>query len=376
MLNIDYVISINLDGNSGKEKASREKAFFLKKKGKNVKIYSLHNKKNAILACKLISMFFLEIRYLFLKLINRNKPDIIFTRSFFEFGTYIVGKTFNIPVIRELHADFQNEAKILFKNNPLMLFFSKIYGKYELFFIKKSNGLIFNNERLEKYAHKMYGLQNIHTIAISNGCNTEQFYHIEKKYAREMLNLSKDQKYLLFIGSISKWHGVEFLLKMQEKIHNQNSEINLLLVGGANPDYLNYLKKNFQSKGVLYTGSVEYEKALLYINAADICLVSVNDIRISPGSPIKLFDYISCGCPVIVQEKTEGYSDIVEKYNIGATTNFSDSEKASYDVQQFLGEANFTYYLNNNRKVALESLNWNNIITQWLKFSEKLLVNE
>ena len=62
------------------------------------------------------------------------------------------------------------------------------------------------------------------------------------------------------------------------------------------------------------------------IIAADACLLPVKNNRISPGSPLKLYDYISNNKPVIAEDII-GYSDEVLKYNFGLSVNFEKTKE-------------------------------------------------
>ncbi len=368
---IDYVVDIGLDGFSGKGKGSKEKAKKLIQTGKDVQIWSLKKNKARSLS-KLFHMFWLELSYLTHAISRKTKPDVIFTRSFFGFGTWITGKLYKAPVIREVHGDLWGELKLLFSNRKYLLPFLWAAHRYTLFFIKRSDGLIFNNSKLEDYFRIRYSIDHEKTVTIPNGCNTSHFFPIETKLAREKLSLEPDKKYLLFIGSVSKWHGVHFLIDIQKVINRTREDVVLLVVGGHDFSESEKLKSLTSEKNIVFTGKVPYNEALLYINAADVCLVPVNNIRVSPGSPIKLYDAVSCGKPVITQVNTPGYSDITEKHNLGATCDFPVSEQAAAEIIEFLDNANYEYFLEHNRKVAVNHLDWDIRINQWLQFAAKI----
>lgn len=201
--NIDYLIDITLSGHSGKEKASKEKANRLLEKGKEVQIWSLRRTWRFALV-KVINMFWLEAKYLLVFLLRRNKPDVIFTRSVFSFGSWAAGKLFKVPVIREVHADLWGEFKLLFSHKKFFLPLLWVIHKYVTFFIKRADGLIFNNVRLEDYFVNTYSLNKLRTTTIPNGCDTNRFYPVDREKACSKLNLDHKSKYMLFIGEVSK----------------------------------------------------------------------------------------------------------------------------------------------------------------------------
>jgi glycosyltransferase involved in cell wall biosynthesis len=370
LLNIDYLVDINLRGSSGKEKGSGEKALRLKEKGGTVRVFSIKSTK-ARSVSKFASMFWLEFKYLLKGVFEKYKPDVIFTRSTLAFGTWATGKIYNIPVIREVHSDFWDEINILYQGKRFYLTLFYLIHKYNLFFLKRSNGIIFNNTRLQQHFIDKYNIPAERTTTIPNGCDTKRFYPIDKAAARQQLSLDYNTTYLLFIGSVSRWHGVEYILKAQQLINQKRKDVALLVVGGHDLSEAEELKEKYENEHTPFIGKVAYEKALLYINAADVCLIPVNDIRVSPGSPIKLYDAVSCGKPVITQSNTPGYSDITQKYKIGIACDFLDSKNAAAVILDFFTQVDLDYYSSHNRNVALNHLDWDIRIGQWLDFAMK-----
>ncbi|MCF7804200.1 MAG: glycosyltransferase [Candidatus Marinimicrobia bacterium] len=367
-LNIDYIASININGNSGKEKATGEKLSALESSQHSVDSFVLR-KESSTLITKLFVIIFLELNYLFKKIFSKNPPDLIFTRSTFGFSEYIIGNLFHVPVIREIHGDFIDEANIFFEKNRVLKLFSVLYSKYINFFLKKSNGIIFNNDLLEKHFTDNYRLNGIQKITISNGCSIDKFYPIDPSIARLKLGLDPDIIYLLFIGSVNKWHGVEYLIDTQNEISSLSNRFRLLIVGANENSYVNKLKgKSSANRDIIFKGRVSADESLLYINASNISLIPVNPVRVSPGSPLKLFDTIACGKPVITQINTPGYSDITQKYNIGYTCNFFKPRESALKIIEISKKIDYEEFRNHNRLVAEKYLSWNKIIEKWISF--------
>lgn len=381
-MNIDYAVSFSVEGDSGKNKATREKARNLKLLSNNFSFYTLDNIMSFGIKNKLFKMmriFLFEIYYFFYTLINikNRKPDIIYSRNFFGFGPWLISNIFNITWIKEQHGDNFEEMKLLHGTSKIKLFLYKLLEKYGLFFLKKTDGIIFNNPLLEESFIKKFNINNYtKTISIYNGSNTNDFFPIATEKAKKKLHLNNSYDYFLFIGSISKWHGVDLLLKTMncffENYKSTSKKVKLLIVGGKNNDYYHSLKNKYQSDDIIFTGRVPVKKAKYYINASKICFLPVKNNRTSPGSPLKLYDYISCGKPVISQSNTKGYSNIVENYNLGVSCDFYNSQKSANIINDFYKSFNEKKYLINNRKAAEEELNWSNVIENWISFANEI----
>ena len=373
---VDYVISIDLEGSSGKEKASREKSQIISSKY-NGRIYSVSYTKTSSYIYRIWLFFYLELSYFLLSFSRIKKPDIIISRSVFCFGVYLSGKIHSIPVVREVHGVIEDEAGQIFKSK-LLISIIKLYSYYLNFFIRNSDGIIFNHPTLMKYYINKLNINIDKTPCMYqyNGCNTIDFYHQDRDYAIRELGLDHSKKYLIFLGSVSKWHGVELLLEVFKKINIVNEEVILLIVGSANVKYLDTLIEDCHGiKNIIFVGSVDIETAKTYLNASSISMIPVADNRISPGSPLKLFDSISCGIPVVVQEDTLGYSDVVEDYGIGISCDFRNTDKAANTILNFMN-TNCEKFRIHNIEISKSELSWDSAIYNWIQFCKKeVLVN-
>ena len=103
------------------------------------------------------------------------------------------------------------------------------------------------------------------------------------------------------------------------------------------------------------------------IKVADACLLPVKNNRVSPGSPLKLYDYIVNDAWVIAQENTNGYSDEVDTYGIGIVTDFTNPQKARNDILNFLTT------LSDSPKYPSVDLSWNIRMSEWITIIENFI---
>jgi len=368
---IDYVISIPLNEISGKSKATLEKIDALIRSDNEVRVFYL--KPTSSKSAKLLSMLILEINYFIKTSLSKNKPDLVFTRSYFCFGTWLVERLYSAKVIREVHANFYDEAKILFEDQPIKLAFSKLYEAYINYFINSSSGVIFNNPLLEGYYKRHILKSTVKTTSIYNGANTDLFKPRPIDEARNALDYKFEakKKHLLFLGSVSKWHGVEHLLNTFRELEQERDDVVLLIVGGGNQDYLTKLENNYcDLKNIVFIGPVPTDKAERYINSADACVLPSANNRVSPGSPLKLYDYAACGKPIISQENLPGYSDVIETHDLGTTVDYMNPKSAAKKISTYIDTYDCNRILKHNRDVTLTKLSWDIVIKHWLEFSQ------
>lgn len=368
---LDYVVSVRSEGHSGKEKATAEKISALRRAIRVVNVYQIDG--YLLWFSPTIASFFLECRYFFCNIFSKQKPEVIITRSIWGFGTYLVSKVRRVPVIHELHADFLDEAKILFKGKKLVL--AKLLYRWSLFFLSRSSGIIFNNSRLEAYYKEKLPNISAPFIVVQNGTDVAAFYPMDQKAAQRRLGLDPHYKYLLFLGSMNPWHGVNYVLEVFRKVitYYGSDSYRLLLVGGGGSMDSMANDTSGHCTTVIVTGIVGHRTAKDYIASADLCLAPVCDRRVSPGSPLKLFDYAACGRPIAAQANVPGYGDVVTSYGLGISVDFTAPSEAAGKIVKFVCSGSFSHFQRYNRQVAEDHFGWSNVISKWLVFSDYVI---
>ncbi|MCC5943256.1 MAG: glycosyltransferase family 4 protein [Balneolaceae bacterium] len=374
-VNIDFSVSFYLDdGVGGKRKATIAKSKQIEKLSDNYHFVSL----NKIVA-KFIGVYFTAVFTELFHSINimfrNNKPNIIFVRTFFGFFYNWIGKLYNIKIIREVHTEFKDDTKIIFKKNYIKKKLGILVNYFEIKSLKKADGVIFNNPDLEDYFIDTYGLDRDKTISIYNACDPDEFYPADRMEARQKLGLpqGKNDIILLFIGSAIQWHGLEYLIDVFDKIRKKHPNYFLYVVGLTDSDYNLKLKETYSGmKNLHLVDRVPTDKARFFINAADICMVTTAKILISQGSPTKLYDFIACGKPIITQKDVTGYGSVVDEHNLGFSVDFMNTEKAAKEIITFINNTDLKKLSEHNRKKAVEELNWANAINKWINFSKQL----
>lgn len=373
-INIDFSVSFHVDdGVGGKRKASLAKSKHLEEMSNVYHFVSLNKTISNIIGVYFTAVF-TELIHVIKILFRKEKPDILFLRTFFGFFYNWLGKILEIKVIREVHTEFNDDAKIIFKQNYLKQKLGKLVNYLEIKSLRKADGVIFNNPDLEEYFIDNYGLQSDITTSIYNACDPDEFYPADKIQARKQLGLNHDENdiLLLFIGSAIQWHGLEYLIDVFKIIKEKKSNYYLYIVGLTDSDYNTHLKNTYKNVPKLHlVNRVSTERARLYINSADVCMVTTAKILISQGSPTKLYDFIACGKPIITQKDVRGYGSVVDEHNLGHSVDFMNPDEAADEIIDFLNHSDLGKLSDHNRKKAVEELNWANAMKKWIDFAKQ-----
>ncbi|MHB8656955.1 MAG: glycosyltransferase family 4 protein [Solirubrobacteraceae bacterium] len=104
-----------------------------------------------------------------------------------------------------------------------------------------------------------------------------------------------------FVGLFYPWHGVRFLAEAFGLLHERHSDARLLLVGdGEELPVVKAVLERHQALGAThFTGLVARADAPRYMAAADVLVSPHADIHRFIGSPIKLFEYMAAGKPIV-----------------------------------------------------------------------------
>lgn len=140
-----------------------------------------------------------------------------------------------------------------------------------------------------------------------HGVNPEMFRPVNKRYARKEINvdLSSNGTVMGFVGSFKEYHCLNVLLRAVSELLDDGFEIQLLLVGdGPQRETLERLASRLGIRdSVSFTGFIRHEEVGVYMSACDV-LYGVIDPG-HWGSPMKVYEYLACGRPVIAFDSKE-----------------------------------------------------------------------
>ena len=175
---------------------------------------------------------------------------------------------------------------------------SKFYNKI----LEKISGLVVISKGLKDDFANYY---NGPITVAPDGVDIEEFdIKVNKKEAREKLGLPLDKKIIIYTGHLYKWKGADLLLETADSFQEDNL---FVFVGGTDLD-VRIFKEKAEKVGlanILILGHKHHGEIPLYLKAADCAvLVGKKTERISDKytSPLKMFEYMASGCPIVAQD--------------------------------------------------------------------------
>ncbi|MDI9395919.1 MAG: glycosyltransferase family 4 protein [Euryarchaeota archaeon] len=328
---------------------------------------------------------FIRLTYLtfLLKMMRKYSFDIVYIRTdagiYASLG-YIVTKIFTNRVVYEVNGiTFEEQQLVRNELSGRKLKTSeniKIkFRKYkEILMWKRADSIIAVTSYIKKYLIQ-YQIDEYKINVIENGANTELFKPIDKCVAREQVGLDQKYRYICFVGNLAPWQGLEFLIAAAPLILKEYINTRFLVVGdGVMKEKWMQLAEDL---GVLneciFTGSVPYEIVPTYINAADVCVVPKKPIK-SGYSPLKLYEYMACGKPIIAT-RTDGF-ELLEEINAGILVNPENPVEFANSTLMLLNNSELMWNMGNSgRKYVIENHSWDGIAKKVMAVCNNLIKN-
>ena len=362
-MNVALVYGIRVAPTSGKAKGSYEKIAAFNDNA-NCRVFTIEQRVTNSILCSI----FAEISFA-VAVLKGYRPNVIYARSFFCLCVLAVAKCINAKIIFDIHADLSDESRILYRPYSISALASRILNILMLFVYYRADGLVFNTIELADYYQKERGFEKKPVFVSNNGCDSKK----DPAPTEDVwLPLDGHKISFVFVGSISPWHGVEKLVYFISELQRLQNDFSLTLtIVGPKRRSLNDLVNRLSLQNVInFAGEVTSEISDQIILDHDYCVVTSGFERVSPGSPLKLYDYVRCGRPVLAQAGFSCYGDLVESLDIGYALNFESPPKAA---AQFLSNIQFHKFSSIGLKhIARSNFDWSIRVTALLKFFDTI----
>jgi glycosyltransferase involved in cell wall biosynthesis len=129
--------------------------------------------------------------------------------------------------------------------------------------------------------------------------------------------LGLDRDYIGFVGSFYRYQGLQCLLDAMVIIKRTIPSAHLLLVGDG--EAVRELKQQADhlalNPWITWAGRIPYQEIPTWIGAMTLCVAPFRGDR-GETSPVKIFDYLACGKPVIASAIPSVSATFVEEAGV------------------------------------------------------------
>lgn len=316
---------LNLFNNQNESKNIEQ--FFINQRSKGLEMFSFPNSDFDIMQsdfyseADIINLHWVTDFLDYTSFFEKNKKPVVWTlhdMNPFSGGEHYEEKylgidTFGFPIRRVV----TDEEKRIFKKNI----------KIKKQAVAKTDNLtiVVPSEWLAAQARASEVFKNKPVFCIPYGLDSETYAPRDKNYSREILNISKDKKVILFVADSmdNKRKGFIFLKKAFEQLENSN--LVLCSVGNKN--------SNFDSiDGIFELGTI-YDERLMSIaySAADVFVIP----SLMDNLPNTVLESLMCGTPVI-GFPVGGITDMIQNGVNGFITEEISVDSLVETINKFL----------------------------------------
>jgi len=302
---------------------------------------------------------------------QRNKKYKVLENFFFSFYRFIL-MTYIFHLLLKYKFDIiverSNEkgigvipAKLLGASAVVEVLY-KSYTKLQLKLADKiiaNSAEIVPNEFRNKVVEKHWGVDST-----SFKYDAEGAKEVRKKYGLE------NKKVVVYVGVLSKGHGPDILIEVAEKLRD---DVMFLMVGKD----LELLREEAEKRGVanrfVFTGFVKHGEVPKYISAADVAvapyrLTEFMKRKKIPAhmSPIKVFEYMACGKPVVAGD-IGIVRELIMETKCGLIAKSDNPEDFAEKIRILIENEGIARELGENGLKAVKNYTWDVIAEEILR---------
>ncbi|NHJ21885.1 MAG: glycosyltransferase family 1 protein [Candidatus Lokiarchaeota archaeon] len=360
-------LTVSPDSADGEAKVVRALFEHLKHQGHDVTLITgMWNKdlgEPDIIQFKLIKRRFFWVPHFYyrvIKFLRKNNFDIIHANSAkAALPIILAGRTKFLCTIHDF-TPFETELTTIPIERLLIKFVSK----------RASKIITVSNFVKTEFYHYIPKLDKNKIVTIYNGI--EEKY---KPYPEEAQRLKERLKIkgpiLLYIGRITPYKGVKYIIEAYKRVKAELPTVNLVI--GGKPDYLmekEYVNWNELYNDILFTGFLPEDELAYYFSMGDIFLTYSSS---SEGFGLTPLEAIACGTPVICSSLTV-YREILGNNAIFVPPK--DSIKLATKILHLLSNKELGESMVKNAQTFIKKYSWNMVGERLEQVYKKFLNSE
>jgi glycosyltransferase involved in cell wall biosynthesis len=273
--------------------------------------YSITGTEPSILE-RVFNFLWVQIRFI---INSRSKPDLAYLRSHFALlPATLYCKLRGIPVIQEINGPFED----LFVAWPFTKRLAWIFNLLSKLQYRLSDAAIAVTPNLGEWFVKQAGTKPVYIIP--NGANTDMFH----PQANSTIDIPKP--YVFFFGTLAKWQGIDTILAAA-KHPNWPQGLTLAIAGdGVEQNKVAHFCSLYDH--AIWLKKIPYEQIPGVIAGSLLGLCTKSDVQAHSKTglfPLKLFETLACGIPIIVTD-FPGQADLVREHACGLIIEPNDPE--------------------------------------------------
>jgi glycosyltransferase involved in cell wall biosynthesis len=228
--------------------------------------------------------------------LQRQPVDFIYERyALFGFAGIRLARALGVPHILEVNAPLAYEQE---KTRGLEM--KELARETERRIFRETDRVIVVSRPLQEFVVAC-GVPEARIHLLPNAVEPRHFVVADHGQAVRAQYRLAGKRVIGFVGSLKPWHGVETLIEAFRALHAKAPDTHLLIVGDGpkREDLEQYAQAGGLKDAVTFTGNVAYDRVPPHIAAMDVTVAPYIPHENFYYSPIKIFEYMAVGKPVV-----------------------------------------------------------------------------
>jgi len=288
--------------------------------------------------------------------LRSNPPDFIYERaSLFGIAGVLVARQLNVPLILELNAPLTKEQET-YRQMSL----TNLATAAESWALAQADAVLAVSSQLRDHAISL-GADPGRVRVLPNGVDPGLFNPaIPPQQVRHRWGLH-DGPILGFVGGLRPWHDLKALPPLLHRLIQRYAQLQMVIVGDGPMRIA--MEDDLKSLGirdrVVFTGAVPHEEIPELIRLFDVAVAPYANLdHAFYFSPLKLFEYMACGVPV-VGARLGQLVEVIRHGETGLLYDAGDIDDLAGACDRLLRDENLRQYMGAMAaKDVLEHYTW------------------
>jgi glycosyltransferase involved in cell wall biosynthesis len=250
---------------------------------------------------------------------NLNGFHIIHERfNLLSLGGVWASRKLGIPLIVEVNADLLEQRK--FKGRPERGL-RRVFAEWatRLCFSAAAK-IVCISASLKDHLSSKWNIEESKLTVLPCAADVDAFGPTHSSESvRRALGLT-GEPVVMWVGGYYPWHDLDLMLDSFAQVLQRNSNARLVLVGEGptRPSIAQKILKNGLQKSVIMTGAIAHADVPGMLSVADIAVVPSARLPASrggTGTPLKLFEYMAAGKPIVATDLNQAAEVIQHGHN-------------------------------------------------------------
>lgn len=258
------------------------------------------------------------------------RPDVVYVRTcVFQWLLALISRLTGTPLVGEV--DGLIDQEVLVRGHAPSV--AALFRLNEKLAARCSSGLVCVSRALRtEYVTNRWASPRT-TIAVHNGAMTDVMRPHDQQQMRSQFGLESDTVIFAFAGSLAPWQGLDFLLEAAKLVDESDTagrvRFAIMGRGSLKDQFVHDVEAAELHHRFRFFEPGDSDAVARFLSACDAVVLPRNDRRfIGLCSPLKFFDGISVGLPVIVPEESE-IDEILQRLELPGTFDPKSAESLS-----------------------------------------------